>query len=94
MLIILVEVWSTVSFEHVIMIHGRFLQSNEEFFLCNVYAPCDNGAKQVLWEALSGRLQQLVGKNVCICGDFNVVRALNERRSLRSQSTLTDVVPF
>jgi len=79
----LVEVWSTVSFEHVVMIHGHFIRSNEEFFLCNVYAPCDNGAKQVLWEALSMRLQRFLGKNVCICGDFNAVRSLSERRSTR-----------
>ncbi|GAU22998.1 hypothetical protein TSUD_98270 [Trifolium subterraneum] len=43
-----VEVWSSVSFNHVLMIHGRFLKSHEEFFLFNVYAPCDNNAKRVM----------------------------------------------
>lgn len=42
----LVDVWSTVSVENAIMIHGRFVQTDEEFYLVNVYAPCDNGAKQ------------------------------------------------
>ena len=32
-----VEVWSTVSFEHVLAIHGRFLKTNEEFHVLNVY---------------------------------------------------------
>jgi len=41
----LVEVWSTESIEHAIIIHGQFVQSNDEFYLVNVYAPCDNGAK-------------------------------------------------
>lgn len=44
----LVEVWSTVSVENVLMIHGRFIKTNEEFFVLNVYAPCDNGAKVLL----------------------------------------------
>ena len=67
------DVWSTSSGENVVMIHGRFVQCNEEFYLFNVYAPCDNGARQLLWDRLSVMLQQLAGKNVCICGDFNAV---------------------
>jgi exonuclease III len=90
----LVEVWSTVSFERVVMIYGRFIQSNEEFYLCNVYAPFDNGEKQVLWEALTMLLQQMLGKNVCICGDFNIVQSFSEWRSLQSQSTQNDIAPF
>jgi exonuclease III len=41
-----VEVWSSVSREHVLWCHGRFLSSGEEFLVANVYAPCDDGAKQ------------------------------------------------
>jgi hypothetical protein len=50
-------VWSSVSFSHVLMIHGRFLHSLDEFFVFNVYAPCESHAKLQLWEVLSGRLQ-------------------------------------
>jgi len=49
----MVEVWSSVSMEHVLIIHGRSLQNNDEFYLLNIYAPCDDGAKQLLWNALS-----------------------------------------
>jgi exonuclease III len=77
-----VEVWSSGSFNHGLMIHGRFLQSNEEFYLFNIYVPCENSAKQVLWDSLLVRLQQLGGKNLCVCGDFNVVRSTDERRSV------------
>lgn len=90
----LVEVWSTMSVENAIMIHGRFIQNNDEFYLINVYAPCDNGEKQLLWDRLTSLLQQLSGKNVCICGDFNVVRSANERRSSRAQPSAVDVEPF
>jgi len=36
-----VEVWSSSSLDHVLSIHGRFITSNEEFHLLNVYAPCN-----------------------------------------------------
>ncbi|GAU10132.1 hypothetical protein TSUD_420020, partial [Trifolium subterraneum] len=78
-----VEVWSTTSFEHVLLCHGRFISSNEIFYVVNVYAPCDFGAKQHLWDSLSVRLQTLAGRRVCVCGDFNAVRCLEERRSSR-----------
>ncbi|MCI03568.1 cytochrome P450, partial [Trifolium medium] len=74
-----VEVWSPVSSDHVLMIHGWFLKDDEEFFLLNIYAPCDNGAKQILWDSLTSRLQQLGGKNVCACDGpvVGVVRSLS-----------------
>jgi len=76
------------------MIHGRFVQSNDEFYLFNVYDPCDNDENQLLWNRLSVILQQLSGKNVCLCDDFNVVRYSEERRSLRISSSVVDMEPF
>ncbi|MCI40946.1 endonuclease/exonuclease/phosphatase family protein, partial [Trifolium medium] len=43
-----VEVWSSGSHEHVLWCHGRFIRSDEDFFVANVYAPCDPVAKQWL----------------------------------------------
>lgn len=86
------EVWSTVSVENVLMIHGRFIKTNEEFVVLNVYASCDNGAKVLLWSRLSSLLGPLTGKNVCLCGDFNAVRSVEERRSTRAQSSVGDVM--
>jgi len=43
-----VEVWSSVSMKHVLIIHGRFINNNEEFYLFNIYAPFDKRAKQLL----------------------------------------------
>jgi len=62
--------------------------------VANVYAPCDNGEKQLLWDRLSMMLHQLAGKNFRICGDFNAVRSGEKRRSLRSNSIQTDIIPF
>jgi len=62
-----VEVWSSSTQEHVLQIHGIFIKTSEEFYLINVYAPCDGRAKKELWESLSVRLQLLSGRKVCVC---------------------------
>ncbi|WJX63191.1 hypothetical protein P8452_48110 [Trifolium repens] len=89
-----VEVWSSESRDYVLWCHGRFISSGEEFFVANVYAPCDDGAKQRLWDSLSERLQALGQSRVCICGDFNAVKHVEERRSYRIGSRSVDHIPF
>lgn len=89
-----VEVWSSVSMEHVLIIHGRFIHNNDEFYLFNIYAPCDNGAKQSLWNALFVYMRHLVGKNICLCGYFNAVRNMEERRSRAVAIRSLDCDPF
>ncbi|GAU23620.1 hypothetical protein TSUD_386090 [Trifolium subterraneum] len=89
-----VEVWSTESREHVLWCHGRFIKSGEEFSVANVYAPCDDGAKQGLWDSLSASIQTLRGQQVCICGDFNAIKRLDERRSSRGVHRFGDHIPF
>ncbi|GAU49521.1 hypothetical protein TSUD_407540 [Trifolium subterraneum] len=68
-----VEVWSTESRDHVLWCHGRFTKSREDFSVANVYAPCDDGAKQGLCESLSALIQSLGRRRVCVCGDFNLL---------------------
>jgi exonuclease III len=77
-----VEVWDSTSGDYFLFIHGKFVKTNEEFFLFNIYASCDPTARQALWHSLSARLDLLGGKKVCICGDFNAVRNVEERRSV------------
>jgi exonuclease III len=89
-----VEVWATFCFEHVLGIQGRFIRSGEEFTIFNVYAPCDSNRQQVLWQNLSARLDSLHDKNVCVCGDFNVVRHVDERRSMGSVMSPTGSVHY
>ena len=85
-----VEVWSTINQNHMLQIHGRFIRTNEEFYLLNIYAPCEPRAKQELWVSLSARLQLLVGKKVYVCGDFNAIRNADERRSYSGSSVSLD----
>ncbi|CAJ2627870.1 unnamed protein product [Trifolium pratense] len=89
-----VNVWSSESFENVLWCHGLFVRSGEEFYLANVYAPCDSRAKQILWDSLSVKIQALGRSRVCICGDFNAVRSLDERRSANEGYRPSDHTPF
>jgi hypothetical protein len=89
-----VEVWSTVSQDHMLQVHGRFLKTNEEFYLSNIYAPCAAREKQESWAILSVRLQLLRGAKVCVCGDFNADRCSEERRSIRGGECANDYHQF
>jgi len=86
-----VEVWSTMSQDHVLIIQGKFIRTNEEFYLFNIYAPFETRAKQQLWGMLSVKLQLLRVEKVCVCGDFNAIRRLEERRSLRGGVVTQDI---
>lgn len=89
-----VEVWYTVRGAHFLMIHGRFIKTNEDFYIVNVYAPCNRSAQQVLWNLLSARLLSLGNNKVCVCGDFNTVWSVEERRSVRGSQLVDDCAPF
>jgi len=43
-----VEVWASFRGDHLLLIHGKFIKSNVEFYLFNVYALCDQRGKQAL----------------------------------------------
>jgi exonuclease III len=89
-----VAVWMSCRGDHFLMIHGRFITSNEEFYLFNVYAQCDRSAKQILWTNLTARVLSLGNHNVCLCGDFNSIRSANERRSVRGAQSLDEFSHF
>ena len=77
-----------------LQIHGHFIRTNEEFYLFIIYAPCDPREKQVLWASLLLHLQALRGAKVCVCGDFNAVRCVEECRSVRGDDVVTDFHHF
>ncbi|GAU51099.1 hypothetical protein TSUD_411800 [Trifolium subterraneum] len=83
-----------LSCEHVLWCHGRFTKNGEEFFVANVYTPCEDGAKQGLWVSLSARIQSLGRRRICVCGDFNAVKHIDERRSSRGGFCFLDHIPF
>ncbi|GAU36842.1 hypothetical protein TSUD_213660 [Trifolium subterraneum] len=77
-----------------------FNGDNENMFsvlaraVANVYASCDTVAKQHLWDSLSMRIQALGRSRVCVCGDFNVVRRIEECRSGSGRPQSPDLHSF
>ncbi|XP_024632905.1 uncharacterized protein [Medicago truncatula] len=67
---------------------------NSNSHLFNVYAPWNGIDKQVLWDSLTTRIQGLLGKKVCVCGDFNAVRCREERRPVSTSGGVVDFGPF
>ena len=76
----LLDVWSTSSFDHVLVIIGRVISTGDIFVIINVYAPCDSSEKRRLWERLSPFVLSKSELCVCLCGDFNCVRSEEERK--------------
>jgi len=57
---------SSLSLDLVILIHGRFVKSNDECFQADVYVPCEGAAKRLLWDRLTVQFGNYVGKNMCL----------------------------
>ena len=76
----------SMSLDHVLIIKGRFIKSGYDFVIANVYAPCDVGGHNSLWERLSALIQNDFTSVWCVCGDFNVIRSDSERKSRVSGS--------
>ncbi|KEH17203.1 endonuclease/exonuclease/phosphatase family protein [Medicago truncatula] len=88
------NVWMTVNIANCLIIKGTFIKNNEVFCLANIYAPCDNRGRQVLWDAVSNLL--LLHGDVAwfVLGDFNVVRSSEERRGRFENTFYVDYAPF
>ncbi|MCI36571.1 endonuclease/exonuclease/phosphatase family protein, partial [Trifolium medium] len=71
-----------------------FLKSGDEFSVANVYAPCDLRAQQELWDSLSVKIQALGRVRMCVCGDFNDVWSIEERRSVSGGRRPMDHISF
>lgn len=76
----LIEVWSSMSFGHVLIINGRVILTSEEVVIFNVYASCELVDKRNLWDKLTSLV---IAKNdtcLCVCGDFNSIQNSDERK--------------
>ena len=61
---------------------GHNVKSNCLCVIINVYAACFLCDKVALWDALSTITSSYQNKVWCCCGDFNVVRCVEERKGL------------
>jgi len=75
-----IVVWSSFNFEHVLAIKGNIILTGEELIIFNVYAPCELAAKKMLWERLLLSVINNSDCYICVCGDFNSIRSIEERK--------------
>ena len=75
-----VNVWSSMNYGHVLVIKGTVIRSAEDFVIMNVYAPCDSMAKKDLWDNLTSIIANCNDSCLCVCGDFNSVRNVEEKK--------------
>jgi len=48
-----VDVWMSLNLSNVLIVKGKVIKNNVDFVMANVYAPCDNRGRQLLWKKLS-----------------------------------------
>ena len=89
-----IDVTSSFSFSHVLVIKGKDLLTGEDFVIFNVYAPCNSEAKKILWENLLLHIQNNNDVCICVCGDFNFVRSVDERKGRAMAFRHTDAEVF
>ncbi|PNX78659.1 cysteine-rich receptor-like protein kinase, partial [Trifolium pratense] len=82
----------SAGFELFLRVH-RTYRGHDSVYFCLIVTTMDH-IVQGLWDFLSVRLHPLVGKKVCVCGDFNAVKHVDERRSSRDGHRYLDHVPF
>jgi len=65
---------------HALVITRKVILTGEEIVIVNMYAPCEYLAKGELWERLTTFVTSKNDLCVCLCGDFNFVRNMEERK--------------
>jgi len=69
-----------------IAVVGQHLKTNRQCIVVNVYAPCNQNEKVVLWDVLTTLKQQYHNMAWCFCGYFIAVRRDDERKGVRGCS--------
>ncbi|KAL8552530.1 hypothetical protein ACS0TY_001277 [Phlomoides rotata] len=62
-----------------LVVNGRWVEDGGLCTIVNVYAPNLVALRGDLWEILQALVKQVTTERVCIVGDFNTIREVNER---------------
>jgi len=89
-----VDIWMSLILSNALIVKGKFIKNNVDFVMANVYAPCDNRGRQLLWNELNILVQRYSTDAWCVLGDFNAVCSCEERRSRSTISGNDDFAPF
>ncbi|GJX27561.1 RNA-directed DNA polymerase, eukaryota [Tanacetum coccineum] len=83
-----------VSHDHFVAVEGNWCNGNVRVMIITMYAPQDANEKRVLWFRLYSLVSNFQGESI-LMGDFNVVRAQDERlRSIFNTSLANDFNEF
>lgn len=63
----------------VVVMVGRWRETGEDLCIVNVYAPCEEMDKRLLWDRLQLIVDQWSDYNLCLIGDFNAILEEGER---------------
>ncbi|KAL8539441.1 hypothetical protein ACS0TY_001162 [Phlomoides rotata] len=80
--------------EGFLSVSGFWESSKDILRIVNIYAPCDFGKKMVLWEKVSNMTQENPEAYWCVCGDFNSILHISERKGLNRSSQSRDIALF
>jgi len=70
-----------------IMIFGLHTKANLRCAVVNVYAACNMGEEESLWEGLTTLMSTNLNWAWCLCGDFNAVRCESERKGVSERGS-------
>ncbi|XP_058774728.1 uncharacterized protein LOC131649000 [Vicia villosa] len=98
----IVTMWDRSKFElqnsrilnHAIWVEGVWGKEKRKVIIINVYAPCNGRRKRELWVELKARLTEKQGVCVCVLGDFNAVRDVEERKGSNENNRREEMEDF
>ncbi|KAL8477025.1 hypothetical protein ACS0TY_029364 [Phlomoides rotata] len=91
----LISIWNTKVFVKTSSWHlGGMLDENVDMVIITVYAPCSIPEKEQLWEAINIVVEQYNDRKLCVVGDFNSIREVNERVGRREEVNHRDINLF
>ncbi|KAL8497657.1 hypothetical protein ACS0TY_021116 [Phlomoides rotata] len=63
----------------ILVVNGFLRDNGNQVSVLNIYAPCSSSEKAILWDLIHNIILQLGNIYVAVVGDFNAIRAKNER---------------
>lgn len=81
-------------FDGALVVKGCWGQERTKCCIFNIYAPCNSSSKLELWEHLKVEIQQNRDCCICLAGDFNAIKEINERVGQSENINLSDIRAF
>ncbi|KAL8508518.1 hypothetical protein ACS0TY_018952 [Phlomoides rotata] len=77
-----------------LVVNGRWREDGGVMVIINVYAPCMTSEKEQLWDTIKLVIEQNEEARICVVGDFNSIRATDERIGRGGEVVRRDIRVF